>query len=554
MKKLKLLSALIILTICSSCNSNENTSKQAANQDIEYQQIATIPYKQETSEDGKARIVKKNGNPQLILSSLLRTDLLINADFMQPSEMEDYFAICKETGMNTIELSIMWSQIEKEYDQYNFEDIKYYLDYAKKYDLKVDIEWYGSFVDGETHSVNIPSYIYNNKKDYPIIQDMFDFANYGRCFIIDWNNPKLLERETKALYNMMNYIYDWNNNNDNYDPVVMVQIGQGIDRFQRWRIEAYKIKDNENNQYGTNEAWEMVQNYLNEVAKGVKYSKYKALTRVEFCEQNAVVNYVRNIEKLDNIDIVSPTYLHEIGSTKSGIKSFNDDFPDTAIINAENWANDYNYKQILATFAMGGTGYVSYQLSCPNYFPDSPNGALYNRYNEKGSTLAEKFVEKNNRATNTKNINNALLKAYSAVSNAKRSNFAAFGLNNLLNNKEGNERIQKIYLNCGILIEYSNPQDSYGFAIYDNNYLYAFSNKDATLKITNCTIPAASKGYLDEAEGWVNEGNVTLEDNNKLSMESNVIYRIRTSNIQSLPTISVLNEQEYKSTVDGIRG
>ena len=95
------------------------------------------------------------------------------------------------------------------------------------------------------------------------------------------------------------------------------------------------------------DSWSMVHTYLNEVARGVKYSKYKALTRVEFCEQSAVVNYVRDVEKLENIDIVSPTYLHTIPAAKSGIKSFTDEYTEMPVMNVENWASDDNYKNYL---------------------------------------------------------------------------------------------------------------------------------------------------------------------------------------------------------------
>lgn len=513
-----------------------------------------IPYVQKVSEAGKASIVSRKQIPQIMLSALLRTDLLINADFMNTKDMEDYFAICQKTGLNTIELSVMWSQIEKAKDVYDFTDIKNYLDFAKKYNIKLNIEWYGSFTDGETHTVNIPDYVSGDRKTYPIIADMFDFANYGRCVIMDWDNPELLKRESLAIYNMMNYVNEWNQANDLYDPVIMVQIGQGADRFQRWRIDAYKIKDATGNLMNANDAWSMVNTYLNEVARGVKYSKYKALTRVEFCEQAAVVNYVRNIKDLEFIDIVSPTYLHELSTSKNGIKSFVDEYETMAVMNVENWASDNNYKQILTTMAMGGCGYVSYQLSCPNFFPEPPNGALYGRYNASGSSLEEKFVQRNNRAIDTTQINVALSKAFVAVANAPRANFAALGLNNLINNKTGEERIQKIYMNNGLLLSYSNPVDATGFAIYDSNYLYIYTSKDASIAITNCTIPMASQGYFAANGDWVNEGNVTLESNKLLNMTANVIYRVRISNILELPSMTTLESENYKGVLDSIRG
>lgn len=564
MKAKRILSLLFILilvlavALC-ACDSNPNpdsdgnnpngtTNTEPVNKNMVNQTEYDAPYSLGKSESGKATLLNRQQVPQIMLSTLLRADLLKTADFMEAEDMEDYFAIAKQTNMNTIELSVMWSQIEPEYDEYDFSDLKCYLDFAKKYGLKINIEWYGSLVDGEAHMVNVPKYIADDESKYPVIKDMFDFANYGRCKVMDWSNADLIIRESQAIYNMMNYVYDWNKQNDLYDPVMMVQIGQGADRFQRWRVNAYGVS------MSADEAWSMVHTYLNEIARGVKYSKYKALTRVEFCEQNAVVNFVRNVEKLQFVDVVCPTYLHEVSSTKNGIRSFIEEYEDMPIFNVENWASDINHKQTLATFGMGGSGYVSYQLSCPNYYPESPNGALYKRYNAEGATLDDKFEQKNTRATDTAAINAALAKAYVAVANAPRARFASFGLNNLLNNREGEERVQKIYLTNGLLLSFSNPADSLGFAIYDNNYLYVFSSKDAQMVINNCSITVGQKGYFDASGEWVNQGNVTLANNTTLNLAANEVYRVRIVNVSDLPSAANLRDAGYLSTLDSIRG
>lgn len=542
-KSLFLLPALLI----ASCSNN---AQQPANKDVKFidHKDGLVPYKYENSDGGKARLVDANHNPILIQSTLLRTDLLKNADFLTASEMEDYFAIAKETAMNTVDITIMWSEIETEYNVYDFSELDYYLSYAKKYELKLNIEWYGSFTDGETHTVNLPKYVVEDQKTYPLIIDMFDFANYGRCEIINWKNSTLIKREQLALYSMMNHIYDWNTENNSYNPVMMIQIGQGIDRFQRWRIDAYKVPGSDGQIMGSDEAWNMVNNYINQMGKAVKYSMYKALTRVEFCEQNAVVNYVRNIADLEYVDFVCPTYLHEIGNTKSGIKSFVDEYENMPIINAENWANDINYKQILINYALGGNGYVSYQLSAPRYFPESPNGALYKRYNAEGATLSEKFAENGTRAADTKMINTALKKLFVPACNAARANFATFGLNSLVTGQT-----QKEYLKCGLLLDYSNPSDCLGFAMYDQNYLYCSSNKSAVLTINNCSITVGQRGAFDANGQWNTVENITLTNNKTIDMAANETYRIRIASISPLPSQSELEANGYKSTIDSIR-
>lgn len=511
------------------------------------------PYTASVSEAGKGVILDRRRIPIVMTSALLRTDLLIHADFMEPSEMGDYFAIAKETNLNTLDLTVMWSQIEKEKGVYDFSDLDAYLNFAKQYGLKLNLAWYGSLVDGETHTANLPAYIRDDTETYSLIADLFDFATYGRCRIMDWSDPDLLARESRAIWEMMNHVWEWNQQNDHYDPVVMVQIGQGTDRFTRWRIAAYDIRDAEGNALGQDAGWEMVHTYLNTMGQAVKYSQYKALTRVEFCEQTAVVNYVRDVEKLSCIDVVSPTYLHEISSTKSGIRSFTDEYREMFILNAENWASDANHRQILATFGMGAGGYVSYQLSGPNYYPESPNGALYGRYQPDGATLAEKFPEKNQRAERTAAINGALLRASVAVANAPRSLFATFGLNNLLNAKTGAERTQNVYLSNGLLLSFSNPEDTLAFAVFDGNYLYVWSENDATLSVTNCTLTVCQSGEFVDGE-WVSSGNVTLAANTTLSCRAGEVYRIRVTNPSALPSASDLKAGGYLSPLDSIRG
>ena len=557
MKKALLLIPVLLLVSCGGSNNNngneDNKPEENINPGFVNQTEFDSPYRMETSDGGKARIVNKSGVPVLMQSSLLRTDLLKNADFMSASEMEDYFALAKETNLNFLDITVMWSDVEKSYDVYSFEDIDSYLGFAKKYGLKLNIEWYGSFTDGECHTANIPKYISDDKETYPLILDLFDFANYGHNEIIDWKNNKLISREQMALYQMMNHIYDWNHENNLYDPVVTVQIGQGVDRFQRWRVGQYKVLDSEGNLMSFDDAWSYSYYYLNEVGKAVKYSKYKTLTRAEFCEQNAVVNYVRTTAELENIDIVCPTHLHEISNMKNGIKNFVDELEDMPILNVENWANDINYKQTLIEYAMGGSGYVCYQFSAPRYFPESPNGTLYNRYNAEGTTLAEKFTSHGDRAIDAKRINGAIAKAYVAIANAPSNNFTTLGLNSSLNDKTGNERIQKVYLRKGLLLDFSNPINCLGFAAFDQNYLYCSSDKDATLTINNCAISVGQKGHFNELGEWESEGTIILENNKTLSMVANEVYRVRLVTIDPLPSASQLSSDGYKSSVDSIR-
>jgi hypothetical protein len=538
-KKILLALALLVLASCGKASSDSSLTPTLEPQ---------TPYSVEQKEGEKAHFIDRNGHALLASSSLVRTDLLVNADFLSPSAMEDYFALAKETGNPFLDIPFMWKQIETAKDVYNEDAIRTYLDFAKKYSIRLNLLWYGSFVDGETHTANLPSYVVKDETSYPVIKKMFAFANYGMCQIQKWDAPALLEREQKALYNLMNAVASWNKENDYYDPVLMVQLGQGLDRFQRWRVDAYKVPGKDGSLMSSDEAWGMVDTYIQALAKGVKSSSYHALTRSEFDEQSAVTNYVRAIQKIEGVDLVCPTYLHTISSQKSGIKAFTDEYPSMPVVNAENWASDINYRQLLVAFQMGGDGFTSYDLSPARYYPERPTGKLFDRYNPSGTSITEKFPEVGTRAQDSKKAFVALQKAYPAVASSPRSSFALLGFDNLLSGE------QKIYFNNGLLLNYSNPTGSYGYVVYYQNAIYAYSSFASSLTLEGVTLSSASHGAFNREGVWEMEGADTLSGNKTLSLMGGTVYRLKSLGLSPLPGQTELDSAGYKSILDSVRG
>lgn len=543
MKKTILIFTLIICSfLIVSCKADKTNEFKEADEFI-------TPYKivNETN-DFKSHIVDSANNPVILLSSELRLDILMTADNVLDTELEEYFKIAKLTGLNTLDLPIMWSMFETEEDKYDFTKINYLLSLAKKEDLKLNLLWYGTFVDGESKSAYYPKYISDDNTKYPVMLDLYDFANFGRVKLLDWSSTELIKREQLALYNLMNNIYDWTKENDNYHAVVNVQVGQGLDRFPRWRVSQYDFVDENGVLFANEKAWEMVYNYADKISMAVKYSKYRALTRVDFTEQNAVVNYVTKTYDLEYIDIVSPTYLHLVANSKSGIRNFSESFPNMPVINAQNWADDQNHRNLLASFGLGATGFVSYQLSAARYFPEPPNGALFKRYNEDGGSIEEKFEQNNTRVDDLKPVISGLTKAYPEVAKAKRKNFAILGMDTRLEY----DKQQNIYLDKGLMFEYSNPRDGLGFIIHSDNYVYVYTTKDSKITFSNVSFVNSSKGHFDIRGTWVNEGNIELGNNNlSIQTEGNNLYRIRINSMNELPTNI---PESYSSILDAIRG
>ena len=494
----------------------------------------------------KAYIHNQQNVPILMLSSEIRLDLLILADTITIEDVKPYFEIASLSGINTLEIPIMWSMIEGIEGEYDFTEINMLLDYAVEYGLYLNFVWYGSSVGGESKTAYYPEYIDLDPEKYPLIADMYDFGALGRVKILDWTNDDLMEREALAVYSLMNNVSEWSKDNNNQYPLVMFQIGQGLDRFPRWRLNQYEVQSG-GELMSTLEAWEIVNEYILAISRAVKYSEYRVITRVEFTEQNAIVNYVSDIKDIEYVDLVSPTYLHTISNVKSGIRNFQESFGDMPIYNAQNWANDEVDRNLLATIALGAMGFVSYELSAAQYYPEPQDGTLFNRIDPEATSIEDMFVQKNTRVSDLKLIIEGLEKAYIDVVQTPRQNFAVLGMDNRLDTGD----TQFIYTSSGVMFNYVLAEDALGFVIVRDGYLLVFSTVDSTINFSNVTFITAIEGHYNNYGEFENMGVKELTNNNlSLIMEANILYRLRIASIDSLPTqIST----EYISIYEAIR-
>lgn len=516
------------------------------------------PYRITTQEGYKTTITASNGAPVALASTEFRSDIFLLADKCSPIDLEDYFALAKETEFNSIDLPFMWSELEKNKDEYVFDDIKIYLDLARKYNLKINLLWYGSFVDGETHTVNMPKYIYDDHSTYPVIQYCYPNSIFGDTVIMDYSNKNLLTREANAVKVLFNYIADWNLANEKYNPVIVFQCGQGLDRLERYRIEQYEV-DYDGERMTNDQAEIFVEDYATAISKAAKNSRYSPITRVEFCEQTAVTSYVRSVEQISSIDVLATTYLGTVPITKTGIYNFSEEYGDSKpIMCSENWANDLNYRSALVTYAMGGCGFNSYNLSSPIYYPLEPitfdyqiGGVLYRRKGN-GSTVLERFTQVNNRASDIKEVNSFIKKAYIPISRAKKESFALMGFDSKYLRENDNH--QKVYFESGVMFDYHTSDiESYGYVINVGDFVYVISNKGGDITVSNCSIQNVSEGTFDEDGFWVGNENI-IAGNGHLEFEKDKLYRIRVNDVSPLPTIEELEDLSYKDTNNIIKG
>ena len=182
--------------------------------------------------------IEKLGQPYLQYGVQLQTGRLENA---LTDDYEILFEKAKESGFQTVVTNISWKDIEPWRGAYNLYSVQKILDFAEKYDLQLELLWYGVSTLG--YVSNAPAYI----------QNMTDWQ-YG------YDNDEILQREQKALTVLMNYLYD----NDTNRRVSMLQI------------------ENEPDYAGLSDCEDAFLSHINQLGLTVKSSPYRVLTRVNF--------------------------------------------------------------------------------------------------------------------------------------------------------------------------------------------------------------------------------------------------------------------------------
>ncbi len=513
------------------------------------------PYSVRTSYSGKDYIMDSRGNSMLSMSSQILADLHSEGDGYTPAELEPYFKLIADTGYNTVDIPILWKQVETEKNVYTAETINVYMDLAKKYNLKINLLWYGSLKDGQTETYTLPDYVKNDPQVYSVYKTLFGGGIYGDMSIMDWTDKDTLRREGLGIINLLKFVAEWNEANDEYNPVVILQVGQGVDRFYKWRIEQYDVVGADGNPLTQAVSDNMTNTYITYMAAAAKFAAYKPLVRAEFCEQEAVTNQVRVVKAIAGVDMVAPTYMEEVIENRNAVDSFAK-LDDSPVILSENWSSDQNYKHLLTTLVSGGVGYNSYAISPATHYPVDARGSLYSRMNESTKT----FTEIGTRATDTKKVLNMINKAPWALTTVNNTAITALGLDNRL--KPNN--VQKTYLtldNKCVFVDYTVPNDAkaLGFVAFELNdygyYLYVSCTANATLKFSRCDIIYAQSG-VQNADGSFTKDNDKNYDyaTKTFNVSAGEMIRIKITNILDKPTNKELSESGYVNPKNSLRG
>ena len=151
-----------------------------------------------------------NGKPFLMLGAQLRTDFFLQLDGRKLDELDEYFSLAAGLNITCIQVPVSWRDVEIEYDVYSPDMVHAWIDYCEKYNLKLEILWFGSYMCGYSVEGYIPDYVISDSSTYKDLNPSAAFNGWlGKHYYLSPGNTALLDRETRAIGKMMEVIKEY---------------------------------------------------------------------------------------------------------------------------------------------------------------------------------------------------------------------------------------------------------------------------------------------------------------------------------------------------------
>lgn len=526
-------------------NSNQNNKDNIVDKDGNYL-VSSI---KKTSSN--KTYLEVDGHPFCLIGGQVRIDGLLNRNYtlfpsaMDPlsyEEIEEYFAKAKECNINTLELPLDWKRIEISKDVYDFTLVDKLLSMCNKYDLKCEFLWFSTNMCGDSHEFQLPDYIIYDQETYPRFQqkdEKYTSSLYGDMFFLILNNENLMARETKVLTKLMDYVYQWNIDNDSKNPLIGMQVHNESDNLVRWRLDQRELKLN-GQKLDYDYLWNVTLDALDNAGKAIKNSKYKIYTRTNMCVTKGIGSFPQcpnynlsplDVLKLEGIDIIgddpydeNPTVINDT------IRAYSveNNYPHIA----ENMGDYASSPALFLTTYQAGGCYMFYDFVTPQYFVYVNNGHSYQM--DQG-LLNPDFSYKSHSAE-TISIISGIAKMGQIIPLVDSSNFAAF---NVLEKNNSQNLTQNINTNS-LSLTYTTTNGGVAFVIEHDGYAYIYSTKDCSIKINNASyILKAQIGYFDKDNFVEEKIEYLLQDN--IAISSDNLYRIKIKSYNSNVTSTTNN-------------
>lgn len=513
--KLSLLVCLLFFSCEASSAYDKNDLRNTMSQ-IEVSKVVT--------HNGRSFLALSD-TPYPIFGAQIRLDAFLFCDKMSVEEIEKYIAKAKELNVNTVEIGITWSMVETKRDSYDFSIVDRILSYVNKYGLKMELLWFGSNFCGDSFTYHIPQYALSDYDTKLYRNDEGSFWNYyGYQYTLVMDDQGVMEREGKALSNLMNHIRRWDAQNGNMHPVISVQIENEPDCLVRWRIDQKNIQLRDGSPLTKQRGWQMTLNSLDYMGGVVKNSSYKVATRCNIVFGNGVEAFAeapnaspRDVFNLKNIDFIgTDSYKNRVGDIVKEVKSYASLAGNYSHV-AENKGSYWNTPSlILAAAALGG-GYAIYDLATSLFFINNTGLS----FEEIDHGIYTYDLKDRPHTPQTRSILKGLTDGYVDVAKFRLGDFAAFNIDQDFPQSSNNQTIKT----SGAEIKFETSTGAIGFVVDMQSYLLVYATGNSTFTFGNGVFAQVVTGSYDGSGEFVNDGTATLTSN-RLNASGGVLYKV----------------------------
>lgn len=556
MRNIKKISLLLLLSTLVSCNNNptsnitsDSTPNTSYSSSINDSDKKDPLYNGETVlvseivKDNYGNHISVNGKDFLFIGSQIRVDAFMNCDKLTYEEVEFLFAEAAKLGVTVVQIPIEWAKIELEQDKFDFTYLWYMLTFANRYNLKIELLWFGTNMCGDSHSYTVPDYILRDGKTYPKFDALRtgEYWNYyGVMWFLDFDNENLMTRESNAISQMMNYIYDFDSTHEGKKPVIGIQVLNEPDIFVRFRINQYNVLSKLTGvQMSVEEGYKKICASLDKLGQTVKNSKYKVYTRVNFASStgadqissgNGIYNgddvknapeFVKRIYNLEGIDIVGDDSYNSSVKNIKGIATMFSRIENNFGHIAENDGSYTNTPSLILAAASQHAGYSIYDLiTSPFFVKNGSSGVDQGIMTYKNDNYTE-FIYKQHYES-TKNIINGLKEVSSIVYDISNDDFACFNIKN----DYPSEKITQSINTTNVNINFNTSNGAIGFALDTGNSLDMYFTSDSEVSLENIDINTISVGHYKNDEFNTTE---EVTNSNKIMVRANCLYHVTYS-------------------------
>lgn len=536
MKGIATAATAAVMGICAlaGCTGGDNTDKTGGDDGKKDPPITVRePVSRICKTESGKTYLEVDGRPFAIVGGQVRVDGWYNRsesfpDAMPPidaAEEEKYFEKANELGLNTLELALEWSRIEKAKDVYDFALVDRLLGYCNKYGLKCEFLWFSTNMCGDTHSFTLPDYIYSDSETYPRLEGGTYWSHmYGDTFHLVLNNENLMQREKLVLEKLMAHVDEWNIANGEKNPLIGIQVHNESDGLVRWRIDQSKLKI-DGRAATQRELWQMTLDALDNAGKAIKSADYKIYTRCNMTTSYSMNEYAqcegtgispKDVLALDGIDMVGDDpYITSPAAIAQVVEKYSAEgnYPHIA----ENMGNyPSSPSMLLATYAAGGA-YMFYDLATPRYFIQiNGNGS----YQMDQGILNPDFTYKAHTAL-AKDIIKGIRAMGDILPVVEKGSFAAFNIETEL----PVANYEKTLSAGGIDFTLDMQEAGLAFAAVHDGYMYLYATENAAFKAGTGYVLKAETGAQTNGE-WVKDGETFINPTG-ITVEKCKLYRIK---------------------------